>query len=54
MSEVIKRVSLSEQKREQFEKAWPQFFNEYLQRTVRRMNDIDSYMHASLEKMKKA
>ena len=53
MNEIIQRVSLSEEKRVQFEKAWPDIFKEYLHRTFQRMGDIEKYMQSSLEKIKK-
>lgn len=54
MLEIVRRVSICEQKREKFEKAWPEFFHEYLHYTLKRMEDIDKYMEMSLEKIKKS
>jgi len=53
MTDTLRRVSLHEEKRKQFEDAWPHVFEEYLQKMLSRMSDVDKYMQLSLEQVKK-
>lgn len=52
MNEIVKSVAVTEDKQEQFERIWPEFFSNLLEKSVKEMSDIDQYMELSLENIK--
>ena len=52
MNEIVKNVAVTENKQEQFEKIWPEFFSNLLKKSLAEMSDIDRYMELSLENIK--
>ena len=52
MNEIVKSVAITENKHEQFEMIWPEFFSNLLKESLTEMSDIDRYMELSLENIK--